>query len=40
MAHHSDGGEGRGWKGWLWMAACCVPILAVIVLGYCSSRSP
>jgi len=34
-----DGEKGRR-KTWLWMAACCVPMIAIIVLialGYWSS---
>lgn len=41
MHHGSDDGKKGGWKGWLWMAACCVPMIAIIVLvalGYWSSR--
>ncbi len=29
-----------GWKTWLWMVACCVPMIAIVVLialGYWSS---
>lgn len=39
MDDSGSGNRGSG-KVWLWMAACCIPILAVIVLGYCTSRAP
>jgi nitrate reductase NapE component len=30
---HEPGDEKKGgWKTWLWMAACCVPMIAIIVL--------
>jgi len=35
-----DSGKGAG-SGWLWMVACCVPMLALIVLialGYWNFR--
>ena len=26
-------GHGKGgWKGWFWMALCCVPMIAIVVL--------
>lgn len=32
MRHGSgDGGKGGG-KAWLWMAICCIPMIAIIVL--------
>lgn len=41
MLHDHESGEQRGWKGWLWMVACCVPMVAIIVLallGYWGAR--
>ena len=32
MQHESGDGKKGGWKGWLWMAACCVPMIAIVVL--------
>ena len=32
MQHEPDDGEKSPWKTWLWMAACCVPMIAVVVL--------
>jgi nitrate reductase NapE component len=31
---HRETSDGRqsGWKGWLLMAACCVPMVAIVVL--------
>jgi nitrate reductase NapE component len=30
---HSSGDESTsGWKMWLWMAACCVPMVAIAFL--------
>ena len=27
---HDHSGEGKaGWKDWLWMAACCLPMIAI-----------
>jgi bacteriorhodopsin len=36
-----DDNKQRGKSAWLWMAACCVPMIAIIVLivlGYWTSR--
>lgn len=41
MQHDLGNEKKGGWKAWLWMAACCVPMIAIIVLvalGYWSSR--
>lgn len=41
MKHETEEGNKRGWKRWFWMAACCIPMIAIIVLialGYWSSR--
>ena len=41
MQHHSNDGQDGGWKAWLWMAACCVPMIAVVILfalGYWTFR--
>jgi len=38
MEHNAGGKETRGWKGWLWMAACCAPFIALLALGYCGAR--
>lgn len=40
---HEAGGDGNkgGWKSWFWMALCCVPMIAILVLialGFWSSR--
>jgi nitrate reductase NapE component len=40
MQHQSDDEKRSDRKMWLWMAACCVPMIAVAVLfalGYWSS---
>lgn len=30
---HEHGNEQKGsWKDWLWMAVCCVPMIAILVL--------
>lgn len=30
---HEPGDEEQGsWKSWLWMALCCLPMIAIIVL--------
>ena len=39
----NDSGDGKkgGGKAWLWMVACCVPMIAIFVLfalGYWGSR--
>lgn len=39
--HEPHEEEERGWKAWLWMAACCLPIIAILVLlalGYWGPR--
>jgi len=41
VEHEARGAKKRGWKNWLWMIACCVPMVAIIVLlalGYWSSE--
>ena len=40
MQHDTGDAKKGGWRSWLLMAACCVPMVAVIVLvalGYWSS---
>lgn len=40
MQHETGDGKQRGWKSWFWMAVCCVPMIAIIILialGYLSS---
>jgi len=40
MQHETGDGKTGGWKSWFWMAVCCIPMLAIIVLialGYWSS---
>lgn len=32
MLHEMDDGHKGGWRAWLGMAACCVPMVAIIVL--------
>jgi hypothetical protein len=32
MQHDTGDARKGGWKAWLLMAACCVPMVAVIVL--------
>ena len=32
MQHEPGDGKQGGWKGWLLMAACCVPMVAIVVL--------
>ena len=30
---HESGDKNKGdWKTWLWTAACCVPMIAIVVL--------
>lgn len=41
MQHEMGDEKQRGWKDWFWMAVCCVPMIAIIILialGYWSSR--
>lgn len=41
MRHGPDNKKQGSSKGWLWMAACCVPMIAVVVLvalGFWGSR--
>lgn len=41
MQHEPDDEEQGGSKAWFWMAVCCVPMIAIIVLialGYWSYR--
>jgi hypothetical protein len=40
MQHEPDDETQGGRKAWLWMVACCVPMIAIVVLialGYWSS---
>jgi nitrate reductase NapE component len=32
MKHETKDGKKSGWKGWLWMAACCIPMVVIAVL--------
>ena len=32
MQHESGGAKSGGGKGWFWMALCCLPIIAIVVL--------
>lgn len=32
MQHGSGDEKKGGWGPWLWIAACCVPMIAIIVL--------
>jgi len=32
MRHETDDAGKGGWKSWLLMAACCVPMVAIVVL--------
>ena len=32
MQHASGGAKSGGGKGWLWMALCCLPMIALVVL--------
>lgn len=39
--HEQDKKKQAGSRGWLWMVACCVPMIAIIVLvalGYWTYR--
>jgi len=41
MRHETKETRKGGWKNWFWMAACCLPMIAIIVLiafGYWSFR--
>jgi bacteriorhodopsin len=38
MQHETSDGKHSGWKSWLWMVACCVPMIAIVVLLILSSR--
>ena len=41
MQHDHGGGKDSGWRMWLWMAACCIPMVAVailVALGYWNWR--
>lgn len=40
MQHEPRDADKEDWKAWFWMALCCLPIIAIIVLislGYLSS---
>jgi len=32
MEHGQTDAKKRGWKHWFWMALCCVPMIAIVVL--------
>jgi len=32
MRHKLGDPKQGGWKDWLWMALCCIPMVAVVVL--------
>jgi len=32
MQHDHADGKGGGWRDWIWMALCCLPMIAIIVL--------
>lgn len=32
MQHEPGDAERGSWKTWFWMAACCVPMIAIIIL--------
>jgi len=32
MQHEPGASKGGRWKGWFWMALCCVPMIAIVVL--------
>lgn len=32
MQHEHGDGKSGGWKDWLWMALCCLPMIVIIVL--------
>lgn len=32
MQEEPGNGEQAGWKSWLWMILCCVPMVAIVVL--------
>lgn len=32
MRHDADEGATHGWKHWFWMALCCIPMIAIVVL--------
>lgn len=32
MQHEPGAAKHGRWKGWFWMALCCVPMIAIIVL--------
>lgn len=41
MQHDSGDGKKGGRRAWLWMVACCAPMIAIVVLialGYWSFR--
>jgi hypothetical protein len=31
MLHGADDEEGGGWRKWLWMLACCIPMIVLFV---------
>lgn len=32
MQHEPGGAQSGRWKGWFWMALCCLPMIALVVL--------
>ena len=32
MEYDSDEAPKHGWKHWLWMALCCIPMIAIVLL--------
>jgi hypothetical protein len=41
MEHDPEHEKKMGRKGWIWMAACCVPMIAIVILialGFWGSR--
>ena len=32
MQHEHDDAANHGWKSWIWMVLCCVPMIAIIAV--------
>ena len=32
MQHDHGNGKGGGWRDWIWMVLCCLPMISTIVL--------
>ncbi len=32
MQHEHQTAKQEGWKDWLWMALCCIPMVVIIIL--------